>query len=102
MLTAIKRQTLPPGEQKVKVKRLRFLVFDLAARLIRHSRYLFARVKKSALEQTYTLGAHLLSPAEPPPGRCAAWIAVPRILHAARFTPVALAPAGEVFLVSAY
>ena len=57
MLTAIKRQTLPPGEQKVKVKRLRFLVFDLAARLIRHSRYLFARLKKSAMEQTYTLGA---------------------------------------------
>jgi len=57
VLTAIKRQTLPPGEQKVKVKRLRFLVFDLAARLTSHSRYLFARVKKAALERTRSLGA---------------------------------------------
>ena len=57
VLTAIKRQALPPQEQCVKAKRLRFLVFDLAARLTSHSRYLMARVKRAALERTRSLGA---------------------------------------------
>jgi len=59
VLTAIKRQTLPPEEQKVKAKRLRFLVFDLAARLTNHSRYLFAHVKETLLERTFVLASRV-------------------------------------------
>jgi hypothetical protein len=51
ILTAIKRQTLPPEEHRAKAKRLRFLVFDLAARLTSHARYLHARIKQSAVDR---------------------------------------------------
>ena len=51
VLSALKRHVLPPEQQTVKAKRLRFLVFDLAAKLTSHARYLFAHVKAAALRR---------------------------------------------------
>jgi len=49
LLTVIKRFTLPPEQQAVKAKRLRFLVFNLAARITQHARYLMAHLKALVL-----------------------------------------------------
>lgn len=51
VLTAIKRQTLPSNEQRSKAKRLRFLVFDIAARLTMHANSLFAHMKQTVLQR---------------------------------------------------
>lgn len=52
LLTAIKRQTLPPKEHRTKAKRVRFLVFNIAARLTSHARYLYAHVKHTVIERS--------------------------------------------------
>jgi hypothetical protein len=57
VLTVIKRQTLPPEQQRIKPKRVRFLVFDLAARLTHHARYLYAHIKQAALARTRCVAA---------------------------------------------
>lgn len=57
VLTALKRHTLPPEQQAVKVKRVRFLVFDIAARLTTHARYLWAHAKRSCLERIHAFAA---------------------------------------------
>ena len=57
VLTVIKRKTLPAAQLRAKPKRLRFLVFDMAARLTRHARYLYAHIKQAALERTYFVAA---------------------------------------------
>ncbi|MFQ5352266.1 MAG: IS1380 family transposase [Candidatus Binatia bacterium] len=49
VLTIVKRETLPPSEQHAKPKRVRFLVFDLAARLTHHARTLYAHLKAAAI-----------------------------------------------------
>ena len=51
LLTAIKRRTLPPEQQAARAKRVRFLVFNLAARLTLHARYLVAHIKAWAMER---------------------------------------------------
>ncbi len=43
----------------MKAKRLRFLVFDLAARLTTHARYLYAHAKASALRRLALLETRL-------------------------------------------
>lgn len=57
VLSVIKRQTLPPDQQTAKAKRVRFLVFNIAARLTSHARYLFAHVKRCVLERVRALEA---------------------------------------------
>jgi hypothetical protein len=51
LLTAIKHHSLPCEHQRVKVKRLRFLVFDVVARLTWHARYLYAHIKQAAIDR---------------------------------------------------
>ena len=50
VLTALKRRLLPPAEQTIKAKRLRFLAFNLAARITHHARTLCAHVKAALFE----------------------------------------------------
>ena len=57
VLVSIKRLTLPPEQQQVRAKRLRFLVFDLAAKITRHARYLFSHIKDTALSRIKMLAA---------------------------------------------
>ena len=59
VLTMIKRETLPPAQQQAKAKRVRFLIFNLAARLTRHARCLFAYVKAAALRRASLWPARL-------------------------------------------
>jgi hypothetical protein len=59
VLTMIKRETLPPAQQEAKAKRVRFLIFNLAARLTRHARCLYAYVKAAALRRTSLWPARL-------------------------------------------
>ena len=49
IMTMVKRLTLPAEQQSVKAKRVRFLVFDIAARITTHARYLYAHVKRAVL-----------------------------------------------------
>ena len=51
VLVALKRRVLPPQQQTVKAKRLRFLVFDLAARITSHARTLYSHVKAATLQR---------------------------------------------------
>ena len=51
VLSALKRQVLPPEQQTIKAKRVRFLVFDLTAKLTRHARTLYSHVKAAALRR---------------------------------------------------
>ena len=51
VLVALKRRVLPPQQQTVKAKRLRFLVFDLAARITRYARTLYSHVKAAAIHR---------------------------------------------------
>jgi hypothetical protein len=55
VLTAIRRQALPPEMHNAKAKRVRFLLFNVAATLITHSRYLVARICKSIFRRTLLL-----------------------------------------------
>lgn len=50
VLSALKRRLLPPAEQVCKAKRLRFLAFNLAARITRHARYLCSHIKAALLD----------------------------------------------------
>ena len=59
VLTMIKRETLPPAQQQAKAKRVRFLIFNLAARLTRHARCLYAYVKAAALRRASLWPARL-------------------------------------------
>jgi hypothetical protein len=59
VLADLKRRVLPPSEQTAKVKRLRFLVFHLAARLTSHARTLYSHLKATALRRVALLEARL-------------------------------------------
>lgn len=52
ILTAIKRRTLPANEQRSKAKRVRFLLFDVAARITVHAHRMFVHVKQAALHRS--------------------------------------------------
>lgn len=56
-MTVIKLWTPPPEQQAVEAKGVRSLVFNLAARLTRHARYLVAHIKFWSLEQTFCQSA---------------------------------------------
>lgn len=49
VMTALKREVLPPEVQRAKAKRVRFLVFNLAGQIACHARRLYVRVKQAAV-----------------------------------------------------
>ena len=53
----IEEPKLPPQQQAAKAKRVRFLVFDVAARITSHARTLYAHVKGAVLELATLLEA---------------------------------------------
>ena len=57
IMTMVKRLTLSPKQQTAKAKRVRFLVFDVAARITSHARTLYAHVKAAVLERVTVLNA---------------------------------------------
>ena len=57
IMTMVKRLTLSPKQQTAKAKRVRFLVFDVAARITSHARTLYAHVKAAVLTRVAVLDA---------------------------------------------
>ena len=62
VLTALKRLALPAELLRARPKRLRFLIFNTAGRLVRHARSLVLRLAATAEEIALWLEARQLLP----------------------------------------
>ena len=65
VLTALKRLALPPELLTARPKRLRFLFFNTAGRIVRHARRMLLRVAMNALSKTMWIDAFRLLPVGP-------------------------------------